>query len=342
MREHDYSLDIARGIACVLVVVGHISSAPSLIHTWIYSFHIPLFFIISGMILNTKVPFKDFLLKKIKGLLFPYFLLNILVWLMENGIKIVISLIGVTVFDKQEAINGLFGVVLGWRLTDYYYILWFVISLFWGLLFTYGILQIVHNNILIFLIGIVLILISQYVWKIVGGLPYSIDTLPISAGFVLIGNSGYEYIKRIVTRKITFKGIIILLINCIIAVIASQIWGDVDIYNCQIGQVFTFILTSILGSLAIVLISRGIEKNNIIEFLSANTLVFYAFQNKIVIPICEKVVHFIDKFLVGSLFYYIEWVLSSILTILVLSIISMFINRYAPCIVGKRKEKRHI
>lgn len=340
MREHDYFLDIARGIACVLVVVGHISSTPSLIHTWIYSFHMPLFFIISGIILNTKGSFKDFLLKRIKRLLVPYFLLNILVWLMENIIKITMSFIGLAVFNKKKAINDLLGVVLGWRLTDYYYILWFVISLFFGLLLTYAILQIVHDNKVIFLMGVVLILISPCVWKIVGGLPYSIDTLPISAGFILIGNSANNYIKRTVTEKSGFKGILSLLINCIVAVSASRIWGDVDIYNCQIGQVFIFIFTSILGSIAIILISKEIERNRIIEFLSANTLAFYAFQNKIVIPICEKVVHFIDKFLDVNLFYYVEWVFSAVLTIIILAIISIFINRYIPCAVGKKKDKR--
>ena len=55
MKEHDYSIDIARGIACLLVIIGHISSTPSQVNVWIYAFHMPLFFIISGLIINTKV-----------------------------------------------------------------------------------------------------------------------------------------------------------------------------------------------------------------------------------------------------------------------------------------------
>ena len=42
-------LDVARGIGILLVVIGHITSEGSLIHTAIYSFHMPLFFILSGM-----------------------------------------------------------------------------------------------------------------------------------------------------------------------------------------------------------------------------------------------------------------------------------------------------
>ena len=61
MKEHDYSIDIARGIACLLVIIGHISSTPSQVNVWIYAFHMPLFFIISGLIINTKEPIDVFI-----------------------------------------------------------------------------------------------------------------------------------------------------------------------------------------------------------------------------------------------------------------------------------------
>ena len=340
MRERDYSLDIARGIAGVLVVVGHISSTPALIHICIYSFHMPLFYIISGMILNTKIAFKDFLLKRVKGLFFPYLALNLLVWLMENAIKFVISLLGFTSFDREKSISSLLGIFVGWRLTEYYYILWFVISLFFGELLAYVILHIVHDSKWILLIGIIFVLLSPWVWKNVSGLPYSIDTLPIAVGFILVGNSIYDYIKGTITTRNILKGGIILLFTCVVAIIGSQNWGDVDIYNCQIGQIFIFILTSLSGSIAIIYISKGIKRNRIVEFLSANTLTFYAFQNKIVIPICENAVRFIDKMFISNLLYYMEWVISAVLTILILSMISIVINKFAPYIVGKGKGKR--
>ena len=71
MDKRDYSIDIARGIACLLVVVGHVPTTPSLLHTWIYSFHMPLFFIISGIVLNTNDSVKEFIKKRCKTLLVP-------------------------------------------------------------------------------------------------------------------------------------------------------------------------------------------------------------------------------------------------------------------------------
>ncbi len=41
-------IDIARGMAMDLVVIGHLGLKNQFVQ-WIYSFHMPLFFILSGM-----------------------------------------------------------------------------------------------------------------------------------------------------------------------------------------------------------------------------------------------------------------------------------------------------
>ena len=45
-------IDVMRGIGILLVVIGHVFPAGKRVHTFIYSFHMPLFFIISGMALS--------------------------------------------------------------------------------------------------------------------------------------------------------------------------------------------------------------------------------------------------------------------------------------------------
>ncbi|UTY38328.1 hypothetical protein NMU03_11665 [Allocoprobacillus halotolerans] len=37
-------IDIAKGIATLLVIIGHLSYTPPGIKAWLYTFHIPLFF----------------------------------------------------------------------------------------------------------------------------------------------------------------------------------------------------------------------------------------------------------------------------------------------------------
>jgi fucose 4-O-acetylase-like acetyltransferase len=47
-------LDYAKGFAIILMLFAHVISGDNLIKTWIFSFHMPIFFIISGILLSDK------------------------------------------------------------------------------------------------------------------------------------------------------------------------------------------------------------------------------------------------------------------------------------------------
>ena len=82
-------IDIARAIGILFVVLGHVNqfyrdsqgieNSQTLI--FIYAFHMPLFFILSGILFSEKtfhdLSFFDFLIKKVKALLVPYLFLDI-------------------------------------------------------------------------------------------------------------------------------------------------------------------------------------------------------------------------------------------------------------------------
>lgn len=60
-------IDLTKGIAIFLMVCGH-TSIPLPISNWIWSFHMPLFFIISGILFNaTKYPNFNLFIKKRGG-----------------------------------------------------------------------------------------------------------------------------------------------------------------------------------------------------------------------------------------------------------------------------------
>lgn len=50
--DRDKSLDIAKGIGILLMVIGHCYHTENIVLKTIYSFHMPLFFIVSGMLLS--------------------------------------------------------------------------------------------------------------------------------------------------------------------------------------------------------------------------------------------------------------------------------------------------
>lgn len=53
--ERNKTLDIAKGIAIILMVIGHCYSTSNCILTLIYGFHMPLFFMISGIIYGKRI-----------------------------------------------------------------------------------------------------------------------------------------------------------------------------------------------------------------------------------------------------------------------------------------------
>src|SRR5689334_23587470 len=67
-------MDIARGIGILLVVLGHndFEVLSLFARQLIYSFHIPLFFFLSGYFVNTSLSFFDFFKKRFNGLLKPF------------------------------------------------------------------------------------------------------------------------------------------------------------------------------------------------------------------------------------------------------------------------------
>lgn len=73
------TLDIAKGIGIIFVVFAHVNYTPSLL-VLIYSFHMPLFFILAGMVFNReKYPtFKDFIKRRWETMIIPYLIFSAL------------------------------------------------------------------------------------------------------------------------------------------------------------------------------------------------------------------------------------------------------------------------
>ena len=84
--ERIHWIDTLRAIAIIFVVVGHTSGIQhhEAAVKYIYSFHIPLFFLISGVLFNPKVTesgYVPFLRNQTRALLIPYFAWGLLTYL---------------------------------------------------------------------------------------------------------------------------------------------------------------------------------------------------------------------------------------------------------------------
>ncbi len=89
----DY-LDIAKGIGILLVIIGHVEYVALPVRQYITSFHMPLFFLISGMLIRYKQEelgtMKSFICRKCKGIMVPYVIFS-MAYLLIEGARVVIK-----------------------------------------------------------------------------------------------------------------------------------------------------------------------------------------------------------------------------------------------------------
>lgn len=81
-KRLDY-IDFAKAFGMLLIVWGHIRLG-DWSNAFVYAFHIPLFFFLSGMVFSKQrySDFKSFLKKRINSLIKPYIVFSILTWLV--------------------------------------------------------------------------------------------------------------------------------------------------------------------------------------------------------------------------------------------------------------------
>lgn len=75
IKERIDWIDIAKGLGIILVVIGHMP-IPSNVSYWIFSFHMPLFFLVDGLFCKDyelfSVEHKRFLGRAFLRLILPY------------------------------------------------------------------------------------------------------------------------------------------------------------------------------------------------------------------------------------------------------------------------------
>ena len=84
-KKHLDDIDIAKAIGIILVVIGH--CIPGKITNFIYLFHMPMFFMITGYVFKPEENWNGyiaFIKRKIKSLYIPFVMFNILFLVLNN------------------------------------------------------------------------------------------------------------------------------------------------------------------------------------------------------------------------------------------------------------------
>src|SRR5688572_19153575 len=208
-------LDIAKGIGILLVVLGHndFEVISLFVQRLIYSFHMPLFFFLSGYFINTAVPFFDFFKKRFNSLLKPFFFTIFLIYFTSIS------------FEKMGFNTAITRIVKSLYGSGYYLDwvqLWFLPHLFVVSLYAFLFITLVSNvrnrwitwGILLGTLAIgVLFLHAFYPFPLsvlgkdyeLWGLPFSLDLVLVTGFFFILGNE----VRHVTTEKTFDNGLLL-------------------------------------------------------------------------------------------------------------------------------------
>lgn len=297
MQKRIEWIDICKGIAILLVIIGHSGLTTGFafdVKKLIYSFHMPLFFIISGYLFkkSTTKEFKllDFIYKKIKSLVIPYFSFNIIFLALDICKSIITG-------ESIKLLNEILGIFVPIRNNVYVGVAWFLIWIFVTEILYYFLVFVLKKDSTVNIVSVLLYFIGFILIKHNIVLPYHIDAALISIVFYNFGNQLKKYELKFINVKCIYFYIFIFIIFFLINnFVIKQLYGSnvtLDIYERNLSYPIIYLLVSISGSLIIILISKIIKFSTlkkIFKLFGYNSLCIYGFHtliNYIIMPILK-------------------------------------------------------
>ena len=279
-------IDMAKGYGMLFVIAAHCDVG--VLGRWMYTFHLPLFFMLSGYVFSCQYSIKEFFLKKCKTILVPYFLL---------GIPLVI-------FQWWEYYS------MGYcRGTDILYIflqllvqkrmwtLWFLACLFCVQMVFYFLARYIKDLRWIGLSCLTTTVLG-YVYYLKGGssLPWNFDTSWMAITFFYIG---YAYkkkrpnIDRFLDNKryaIPLFGLMVLL-NLGLAVLNLQLgYTNLEMFYSSYGMLPLVYGAAIAGCFGVIIFSKWFTLRPV-RYIGANSMLYFAWHQTIFMPLMSQLLN---------------------------------------------------
>ncbi len=299
-------IDISRFYGMILVYYGHIveqvmylgSAEASIHYKFIYSYHMPLFFLLSGTIVSEKklaLPFGQFFKRTVAARLLPYLLFSVLLGIASLFIPGWHPLGELT--SSSAYIKSISDTLKG--LPAFCIPLWFMALLVSVEFFHYFVSKLVRNFTALAILAVVLYvggyyLNEAYFFLAKGRAFWFINEVPVVYCFyvagILIAKSGW--LERDIPKP--WSGIGALFCLFLVVVTFDLNMGPFRFLKAVVivasghGNIFLFPLTAFLGSIFVLLAASSIPNWEWLSYMGKNALslfcmngIFYHFVNPV-------------------------------------------------------------
>ena len=271
--------DIAKGIAIILMVLGHVSGKPTVLHNFIFSFHMPLFFVANAFFIK-KYDIEKTFFKSIKSLLIPYFIIALIaafIFLFQHigngaidafGIKLAAMLFSSTRSPQfAPAIPGIWAI-------------WFVTCLFVARN-SYVIVRRIGEKthiIVSIALSIFLFIVGYYIGVKGTFMPWSFDIAFVGIVFMWFGDILHKF--KLLETKVFW---IIAVISGIFWIILVNNGFWIELALKRYGEGPGVFISACLGCIVVIAVSKLLEKVKIISsfliWAGRNSMVILGYHN---------------------------------------------------------------
>lgn len=353
----DY-LDMAKGIGIFLVVLGHMEDIATGTRVWISSFHMPLFFIVSGILMAVKdEPSRDLreaAAKRFRGIIIPYLWFSLSYFIIDIGNLNVVHNIDLRTFIVDTIDSATF---YGMS------VLWFLPALFLascGFLYLKKKLPDKILSWLLIVIAVIAYLIKLQLEKSYAAYENSIAVTSlikivyiflraaVAQSFVGYGYYAKELFDRCCNKESKIMGFIssrtgafvsgavLLAINVALAIPN----GCADLRNILLNNVPVYFAAAFAGSFGIIMICKALPPVKFVTYFGRNSLIVMAVHiNYYILYAGIRLAWLVDS--VNKHARHYVFVAVVIITVFALSwIVIEVINRWFPFVLGKKYEKK--
>ncbi len=316
-----YWIDYVKTFAIFLVLLGHSPLYHGEIRTVLYSFHMPLFFTVSGFLYKER-PLRTEIRKISNSLYLPYLLYMIFLYpyaVLKHG----------DIISFKRILQVLSGCLE--NTSAVYSSLWFIFALITIRLMISATQKL--NDIIKLIISIALYSIIYYNnWCLKYDF-FQFDTALLGISFFIIGKIIREYnmFIKLSKQKTTYLINVVLLILVLIFSLKN---GDVDTFKNITGHsLIIFYFNAIFFSYLIMFVAYKFctRKNSFIETISSGTLFILGFHKFIIGKAdafgCENIIFIVFFTVVATSVFYFP---------------IKILLRYCPIMLGKTKHKKDI
>lgn len=279
LDRQDY-IDSTKGIGILLVILGHLVTLCGFTSTFIYGFHMPLFFLISGIFASPqKYTFKTYFFRNVKRLLFPYIIYFLLGTIISLAIPVWRT------FNWKQLVYAFLRADLG---IVHVGATWFLVCLFIVVVLFYAFYHLIINRVDSTLIVVIMAFLgvgAYYVPKIcskVGvNLHYEYIDVAIMALFFystgfLLKNHIAAWIYKFCQIAI-YKKLIVFISLILFYVLVNRENGFVGMVNAEYGRsAFLFIISSFFGITFTMILGKVTERIKILTFIGRNSLMIFS------------------------------------------------------------------